>query len=531
MWGSVFLEAQVKTAIDRTQFDAVIFDLDGVVTRTARVHAAAWKELFDEYRAKRLRCNQPVYPPFDMDHDYRLYVDGKPRYDGIQSFLSAKGIEIPYGHPDDPPDKETICGLGNRKNTLFRQHLQREGVQVYDSTIRLVRRLRESGFRVAIISASENCMAVLKAAGVQEVFHAQVDGVVATELHLRGKPAPDVFLEAARRLETAPGRAVVVEDAVAGVEAGRHGGFGLVIGVDRTGKPERLKEHGAHVVVSDLAEVSVADATIAPGTSTANLPSALESIREILKSRTQRVAVFLDYDGTLTPIVAHPEDAVLSSQMRKIVSHLAQTSAVAVISGRDLADVRERVALDDIVYAGSHGFDIVGPGGLRQENPEAKRLLPTLDKTETQLRERFADIPGAQIERKKYSIAIHFRNVEESRLADIEPRVNEVAAQHPALRITRGKRIFELQPDIAWDKGRAVLWLLRVLGLNMPEVLPIYLGDDLTDEDAFEALRVCGVGIVVRDEPRPTAARYALDSTAEVASFLALVAAQKPTRP
>lgn len=517
--------------ITRARFDAVIFDLDGVVTRTARVHAAAWKQLFDDYRAERLRRNLPVYPPFDIDHDYRLYVDGKPRYDGIQSFLSTKGIQIPYGHPDDPADEETICGLGNRKNVLFRQHLEREGVQVYDSTIRLVRRLRETGFRVAIISASENCTAVLKAAGVQELFHAQVDGVVATELQLKGKPAPDVFIEAAKRLGAAPGRAIVVEDAVAGVEAGRRGEFGLVMGVDRTGKPERLKEHGAHVVVSDLAEVGVGDAATTPGASTANLPSALESILEILKSRTQRVAVFLDYDGTLTPIVAHPEDAVLASQMREIVRHLARTSAVAVISGRDLADVRERVGLDDIIYAGSHGFDIVGPRGLRQENPEAKQFLPALDKVETELRRKFADIPGAQIERKKYSIAIHFRNVEESRLADIEPRVDAVAAQHPNLRKTHGKKIFELQPDIAWDKGRAVLWLLEVLRLNTPDVLPIYLGDDLTDEDAFEVLRERGVGVVVRDEPRPTAACYALDSTEEVGSFLALLATQKATPP
>ena len=156
-------------------------------------------------------------------------------------------------------------------------------------------------------------------------------------------------------------------------------------------------------------------------------------------------------------------------------------------------------------------------------------MLPALDKVETELRREFADIPGAQIERKKYSIAIHFRNVEESRLAEIEPRVDEVAGQHPDLRKAQGKKIFELQPDIAWDKGRAVLWLLAVLGLNTPDVLPIYLGDDLTDEDAFEVLRERGVGIVVRDEPRPTAARYALDSTAEVGSFLALLATQKAT--
>jgi alpha,alpha-trehalase len=521
---------QVSATISPSRFDAVIFDLDGVVTRTASVHAGAWKELFDEYCAERLRRNQPAPAPFDIDADYRLYLDGKPRYDGVQSFLRAKGIEIPYGHVDDPPDKETICGLGNRKNVIFRQRLEREGVQVYESTILLVRQLRDTGLKVAIVSASENCTAVLQAAGIQPSFDAQVDGVIASELHLKGKPAPDVFIEAAKRLEAVPGRAVVIEDAVAGVEAGRRGGFGLVIGVDRTGKPGMLKDHGAHVVVSDLAEVKVVDESATLEGSTADLPSALESLDQILKSRTQRVVVFTDYDGTLTPIVAHPEDAMLAGQIREIVRHLAQACPVAVISGRDLTDVRERVGLDGIIYAGSHGFDIAGPHGLRQEHPEAKELLPVLEKAETELREKFAGIPGAQIDRKKYSIAIHFRNVEQCRVLEVEPRVDEIAAQHPQLRKTQGKKVFELQPDITWDKGRAVIWLLEVLGLNTANVLPIYLGDDLTDENAFEALRVRGVGIVVRDEPRRTAARYALDNTAEVGSFLALLAAQKPTR-
>jgi alpha,alpha-trehalase len=517
--------------ITPARFDAVIFDLDGVVTQTAQVHAAAWKQLFDDYREERRRRGLPAYDPFDTDHDYRLYVDGKPRYDGIQSFLEARGIAIPHGQPDDPPDKETICGLGNRKNTLFQEQLKRAGVQVYESTIRLIRELRENGFKVAIISASENCSAVLETARAKPLFDAQVDGVAATELGLKGKPAPDVFLEAARRLGVAPARAAVVEDAVAGVAAGKRGGFGLVIGVERTGKPERLAAHGADVVVSDLVEVTVAENAGPPAANTADLPSALARVDEILASGRRRLAVFLDYDGTLTPIVAHPEDAVLSGRMREVVRRLARTCPVAVVSGRDLADVRERVGLEEIVYAGSHGFDIAGPDGLRQENPEAQKFLPTLDAAETKLRAQTAALPGAQIERKKYSIAIHFRNVEKSRVKEVESIVDAMAAQHPDLRPGHGKKVFELQPNIDWHKGRAVLWLLEALGLDRPDVLPIYIGDDLTDEDAFAALRDRGVGIVVRDEPRPTAARYALENTAEVGAFLGLLVAQKPTGP
>jgi len=525
------LQAESRVHICKARFDAVIFDLDGVVTRTARVHAAAWKELFDEYRHERLRRDMPAFEPFDVDHDYRLYVDGKPRYDGIQSFLESCGIKIPYGAPGDSPEQETVCGLANRKNLLFRRHLKRDGVQVYHSTLCLIRQLREQGFKVAIISASKNCEAVLQAAQIEDLFHARVDGVVAEKLHLKGKPAPDVFIEAAKRLHATPARTVVVEDAVAGVEAGRHGGFALVIGVDRTGNLALLKEYGADVVVSDLAEVQAGE-SLQPGRrNTAELPSALTHVDEILTARVRPIAVFLDYDGTLTPIVARPEEAVLQGQMRNNLHRLARACPVAIVSGRDLPDVRARVGLEEVIYAGSHGFDIAGPGGLRHENPAAQSCLPLLDQAEPELRAKCAAIPGAQIERKKYSIAIHYRNVPENRVPEIEVLVNEVAGQHPNLRRRSGKKVFELQPDIDWHKGRAVLWLLEVMKLDDPDVLPLYIGDDQTDEDAFEALSHRGVGIVVRDEARPTAACYALANPAEVSSFLALLVSQPPAAP
>lgn len=517
--------------LEKDKYDAVIFDLDGVVTQTARVHAAAWKQLFDEYREDRLQRHLPAYEPFDTDRDYRLYVDGKPRYDGIQSFLQSCGVEIPYGQPDDPPDRETVCGLANRKNILFQKHLEQNGVQVYDSTVRLIRQLRESGFQVAIISASKNCVTILQAAQLEHLFHARVDGVTAAELRLKGKPAPDVFIEAAKRLGVAPARAVVVEDAIAGVEAGHQGGFGLVIGVDRTNNPERLREHGAQVVVSDLAQVTLAGEAGGRSALTTDLPSAMKQVNEILPSRDRRLVVFLDYDGTLTPIVSRPENAILCDEMRDLVRQLSRVCLVSVVSGRDLVDVRDRVELNDIIYAGSHGFDIAGPDGLRKENADAKSCLPALDDAEAELRAKSAAIPGAQIERKKYSIAIHYRNVEEGRVKEIKSLVEAMAARHSNLRKGYGKKVFELQPKIDWHKGRAVLWLLKALDLESPKVLPIYLGDDVTDEDAFEALRDRGIGIVVRDEPRPTAARYALENTAEVGTFLGLLARQPSLKP
>jgi len=263
---------------------------------------------------------------------------------------------------------------------------------------------------------------------------------------------------------------------------------------------------------------------------TADLPSAIDRVKDFLTPTSRRLAVFLDYDGTLTPIVPHPEDAHLSTRMRNILRRLAQNCTVAVVSGRDLADVRQRVELEQLVYAGSHGFDILVPNGLRQENPEAKQHEPALNQAEAKLRERTTDLPGTQIERKKFSIAIHFRNVDTHHLAQVESIVDTVAAEYPTLRKSHGKKIFELQPDLDWHKGRAVLWLLHTLQLNQPDVLPLYLGDDLTDEDAFQALQGRGVGIVVRDEPRPTAASYALTNSAEVGDFLELLTAHSTPR-
>jgi alpha,alpha-trehalase len=234
--------------------EAVIFDLDGVITDTASVHAAAWKRMFDRFLAQRPRRGDEDHRPFSAD-DYYLYVDGKPRYDGVESFLASRGIRLRRGSPDDPPTADTVCGLGNRKDALFLARLAEQGVAAYPSSIELLHRLRAGGFRTAVISASRNCVEVLEAAAIAGLFEVRVDGVDADELGLKGKPDPAVFLEAARRLGVEPRRCAVVEDALAGVEAGRRGGFGLVIGVDRGGHAEALRQRGADVVVADLGEV------------------------------------------------------------------------------------------------------------------------------------------------------------------------------------------------------------------------------------------------------------------------------------
>jgi alpha,alpha-trehalase len=236
--------------------DAVVFDTDGVITRTATVHAAAWKELFDDFLRRRAAATGDPFVAFS-DEDYLRFVDGRARYDGVDAFLRSRDVILPRGEPADPSDRETVCGLGNRKNDHFVALVREHGVEPFESSLALVRTLRARGIRTAVVSASENCAAVLDAAGASGLFDARVDGLDATRLGLAGKPAPDLFVEAARRLGVEPAQTTVVEDALAGVEAGRNGGFGLVVGVDRQGQAAALAARGADVVVADLADFDV----------------------------------------------------------------------------------------------------------------------------------------------------------------------------------------------------------------------------------------------------------------------------------
>ena len=250
-----------------------------------------------------------------------------------------------------------------------------------------------------------------------------------------------------------------------------------------------------------------------------SLPSALERLDEVRKAIEGRCpALFLDYDGTLTPIVAHPSEAVLPAATREVLIELSQRCAVAVISGRDLEDVRRHIGIEGIFYAGSHGFQVAWPDGRRSENEEATRLLPALDVTERALGAGVAAVPGAWVERKRFAIAVHYRQVADADVPALERIVERVAEGSPGLYRSGGKRVFELRPDVDWHKGAVVTSLLEQLGLA-DGGLPIYIGDDLTDEDGFRAVAETGIGIVV-GAPGETAARYALADPAEVALFL-----------
>ncbi len=509
-----------EVVIRRSEFDAVIFDLDGVITKTAAVHEVAWAQLFNGYLRRRADDGGDPFEPFTTA-DYGRYVDGKPRYDGVQSFLQSRGIDLPWGDPSDLPDADTVCGLGNRKNVEFLRIVEQDGVEPYHTSVQFIADLHRAGIKTALFSSSRNAGPVLEAAGLGDLFSVRIDGKVAADMGLTGKPDPAYLHEATSRLGATPDRTAVVEDAISGVEAGRRGNYALVIGVNRLDQADELAQY-ADVVVSDLAEVSVEGTNVE--TSMADLPSALVDNAglpdELGKSR---LAVFLDYDGTLTPIVEHPDMAVLSPESRSVLERLAAVTTVAIVSGRDVVDVMDKVGVPGLYYAGSHGFDIRTPSGEPVGDEEMVRFdtfLSSLDQAEAELRQDLADVPGSNVERKRFAIAVHYRQVPEEFHQRVADAVDQIAPGYPTLRVAGGKMIWELRPDIEWDKGKALEWLLKEMDLDHPDVIPLYIGDDITDEDAYRVLGDRGVGIVVGREERASAAEYALEDTDEVRIFL-----------
>jgi len=505
--------------------DAAVFDTDGVITRTAAVHFGAWKRLFDDVLQSEVAEGAGDRSPF-TDDDYRRFVDGMARHDGVTRFLASRGIDIPEGEPGDPPDRATEYGLGNRKNEAFLAELQVNGVAPFAGTVRFLEALRQEGVATAAISASESCEAVLREAGVAHLFDERVDGLDAARLGLAGKPDPALFLEAASRLGADPARTLVAEDAVAGVQAGKAGGFGLVVGVDRTSHPESLS--AADLVVPDLADLEVVDRHVRrstrPQQPLEELTSALTDPDVGRRLAQRNPAIFLDYDGTLTPIVARPEMATLAEDVREVLARLAQHLTVAILSGRDLQDVRKLVDVDGLWYGGSHGLELAGPDGQHHEPDGAATAEPVLRAVAHELDADVAQVTGAWVEPKRFALAVHHRATPDAEVPGLEALVRQVVERHEGVHVAGGNKVFEVRPDLQWDKGRALRWVVEVTGSTPPGVLPVYLGDDVTDEDAFAVVRADGLGIVVGDQLARTAALHRLADPAEVGRLLGRIA-------
>ena len=522
--------------MEKPSIETVIFDLDGVITKTALVHARAWKVAFDEYLRLRESRDKEPFREFTHEGDYLPYVDGKPRYEGVKSFLESRNIDIPYGTPDDSPDTETVCGIGNRKNIKFVEVLDKEGVQVYESTIKFIKELKKNGIRVGVASSSKNCQKILQAAKIEELFETRVDGVVSAELGLNGKPEGDIFVKAALNLDSRPPNSVVVEDAVSGVQAGRNGGFKLVLGVARENNEEDLLNHGADVVVRDLASIDLKwvkqwfvreprplleawdQAIESKDTDRLINPQYLLNAKDAFLSG-KKVVFFLDYDGTLTPIVDRPDLAVLSQEMREVITKLSKKYTTAIVSGRMREDVENLVGIKGLFYAGSHGFDIVGPN-FTLVQPEAKELIPLVDKVTKYFYEQLGNVPGLLVEEKKFSVAVHYRLVDEKKhFEQIKKCVTEKVKSLPQLRLMHGKKVFEILPSIDWDKGKAVRWIMKAFNLDWDEVVAVYIGDDTTDEDAFRMVATRGVGVLVASKLKSSSATYQLNSPEDAKDF------------
>ena len=514
-------------------FDAVIFDLDGVITKTALVHAKAWKQAFDEYLKFRQERDKEPFCEFTYENDYLTYVDGKPRYKGVKSFLESRGVNIPFGDPGDSSDKETVCGIGNRKNVKFLEIISSEGIEVYRSTIQLIKDLKQAGVRTGVASSSKNCKTILQSVNIEDLFETRVDGVVSAELGLKGKPEGDIFSTAALNVAARPGNSVVVEDANSGVQAGRNAGFGLVIGVARESNEQELFDNGADVVVKDLAEITPQwieqwfkrkprplfenwDEVSRAGERKGPLVNLhySRSAKEVFSS--EKVVFFLDYDGTLTPIVSRPDLAVLSDQMRSVVKQLSQQYTTAIVSGRMREDVEKLVGIKGLFYAGSHGFDILGPQ-VSMVEPHAEEVIPVVTEVISQLKDNLQDIEGLLVEEKKFSVAVHYRLVDEDKFLDrIQAFVEKTVKANPCLRMMQGKKVFEILPAIDWDKGKAVRWIMQAFGFDWSKVSVVYIGDDTTDEDAFRVVRSRGTAILVADKPKNSCADFQLVSPEEV---------------
>ncbi|WP_166260682.1 trehalose-phosphatase [Marinobacter salicampi] len=482
-------------------FQAVIFDMDGVLTRTADLHMRAWKQVFDDYLS-----GEDQQQPFSRA-DYLAHVDGKPRYKGVEDFLRSRQLKLPYGKPSDDADCDTVCGLGNRKNTRFLELLETTGVAVFEDAVAALQRWRRGNMKLAIITASRNGRRVLTEAGLMTAVDVVIDGVMAAEQELADKT--QIMLEAARRLGVDPGDTVILEDATAGVRAGREGGFGLVVGVSRNGGEKELREAGAHRVDSDVYAVDFLR----------RIPNVLDHLSDLSAWQGGRpLAVFLDFDGTLAEITDEPGKAEISAEARSALERFS--CPVAVISGRDREDLESRVHVKGIYYAGNHGFDIAG-NGHQHTLPEADQAVKDVDHAERMATEQVGDLAGVIIERKRYSLAVHYRKVKSGDVLDRVREAVEDIRQETGLRKREGKKVLELEPDVDWNKGRALRWLIDVLPVSSEEPpFIVYAGDDVTDEDAFAALRDDGPGVYVGEAITCSLADYHVRDPAEVLHLL-----------
>ncbi|MBA2653443.1 MAG: trehalose-phosphatase [Gammaproteobacteria bacterium] len=495
---------------------SAIFDMDGVITDTAQVHFKAWKKIFDHYLEDNAKQRNISFEPFTID-DYIRYVDGLSRIDGIKYFLQSRKL-IESADTLNPSEEQLIEKIAEVKNQFFLQLIEKEGVSVFKSTIDLVKELRKNNIKTAVISSSKNCRDILTQADVIHLFDAVVDGKALQLCNLKGKPDPAIFLEAAKRIEATPSKTVVIEDALSGIIAGKAGKFGLVIGIDRQKKwAAQFEQQGADIVVNDLSELPLSrirERFIKYPPLASDNYAAIEK-----KLEGKRIILFCDYDGTLTPIVKRPELAKLSNDIKDIFLKLQNYFPIAIISGRELSDLETMVGLNGLYYAGNHGLEIIGPSHFATKFERGLEFSDAVQAAYLDLVRDLATFDNVLIENKKLSLSVHYRLVDEKYVPEIEQIVDDVLKRQPTLIKHYGKKVFELRPNLNWNKGKALKWIMEQLDYKGKDVLPIYLGDDVTDEDVFYTIKKIGIGILISDEVKKTHAHYRLHNPRDVYHF------------
>lgn len=499
------------------RLQAVVVDMSEVLIRTAAINKAAWEMVFNRF----FELNN-LQHSFAAE-DYHTWFEGSPKFDRVRDFLSSRGLTLPFGHQSDHAGYESICSLEKKRSKEF-SHLLREGqLHVYEKAVESLKLWKEKGLKTALVSSDENFRKVFRSSAFTDLFDVLIDGHSTRKMGLKEKPEADLYKKAARKLDLEPESCILIDDSIPGMQAGSKANFGLVVGINRRNNRKMLSENGADLVIDHFDELDLFnDPQIEAWFETPIAPFASEYVK-IGKAVFDRIPVlFLDYDGTLTPIVQHPEDAVISEEMKEVLKECAVRLKVAAVSGRDMDDLKSRINIPDLIYAGSHGFRISGPDGLYMEHEKTREILPELDAMEDKLNRVFeGKAKGVKIERKRYAIAVHYRNAGEEEVPLIRETVYGTVEGSDTLKIGEGKKIYEIKPALDWHKGKAVLWILDKLGMTDREkYIPIYIGDDVTDEDAYKALKGWGIGIQVGPGAMPTEAEYRLKNIYQVRLFI-----------
>ena len=494
----------------------IIFDMDGVVTQTATVHFKAWKTAIMAFLEK-LNENDIVF----TEQDYFHYLDGMPRQEGLAHYLHSKSQLFPKIKTLYQNLERCIEVIGTEKNTLFCELIATESVRPFPDTLEFIDFLLTNNYQIALITSSKNCAAILGSAGIEHIFPIIVDGLTTESLNIPGKPNPGIFLEAAKRMGLKPQECLVVEDALAGVAAAKAGNFGGVIALDRHQKLRAdFSDLNPDYLLPDLSrkQFPLYEFLKAPPKPQTGF-QALNLINELLEKQ-YHLLIFSDFDGTLTPIVNTPSQAILSSSMRGCLNELNSNFPVIIVSGRALHDLKERIHLATLSYAGNHGLEFKSMIPELSSYCFGEEYKKIMSQVEDDLQRLLNEVPGCIIENKQLTLSIHYRLVDSSFHPFIKEAVGNILNKYPQLDDFCGKKVFELRPRIKWNKGYAAHFIFNHFRQTYPHTVPIYLGDDTSDEDAFAAFNCNGITIKVTAELSTTAAHYFLESPGEVERFL-----------